>query len=204
MDSSTSSAHDFDAVIQTSLAETAYRRAGAGPPVLLLANAAASAAWLPRLVDPLAREFRVYLPVAVPSADGVRCVAGGPLIDPVAWLRDVVDGLGLVRPAIVSDADFAATAFGFAVADPDRVGRLAVVAGHNGQTFHTATLHTAGFAALQLPVAAATAGAAEALLAFLRREPGEPREAGEPRESPEPRDPRDPRDASVDIVQASC
>lgn len=78
---------------------------------------AQGAAFDAALLGALAHELRVFLPRVQPCGGGkVRCVGSGAgvgaAIDANTWLRDVIDGLGLDRPAIcTSSSDRRATDF---------------------------------------------------------------------------------------------
>jgi hypothetical protein len=87
--------------------ETSYRRAGQGPPVLLLSAD-------PQAFAALARRFRVLQPDPTPGAVG----SSGW----VEWLRGLVDGLGLARPAGVATEGSMAAVGDVATGDPDRFG----------------------------------------------------------------------------------
>jgi pimeloyl-ACP methyl ester carboxylesterase len=99
-----------EAVVEAGGQETAYRRAGTGRPVVLLLRAApaGTASWTDPLFTRLAAEFRVVAP-ALPSS---RALTG--------WVRDLVDGLGLDRPAVVVDASVAAEMVPVVASDDDR------------------------------------------------------------------------------------
>jgi len=103
----------IDAFLQAGPILTPYRRSGTGAPVLLLCRGALADRLLGRLA-------------------GRRCVIAPELPEGVpftAWLCDVIDGLGLDRPAIVADATFAEAVRAFVRDEPDRVGRVVVVPG---------------------------------------------------------------------------
>lgn len=106
-----------EAVLLTGGIETPYRRAGHGPPILLLADRS-------DLFQALSHAFRVIQPLHPPgdphSPDWPR------------WLQDVVDGLGLGRPALVVDAQLAGLMRQLATTDPDRIGPV-VDAGSGAQ-----------------------------------------------------------------------
>ena len=98
---------------------TVYLRAGQGEPVVLLCAR-------PRrpLLATLAARFRVIAPElprhALPPADG----------SPVpfsAWLRDFLDGLGVGRASVVAEERFALRTLNFALTDPTRVHRVALL-----------------------------------------------------------------------------
>jgi hypothetical protein len=104
--------------------ETAYARAGAGPPLLLLGDP--DDALTRSLVSCLAPTRRVFAPEP-PMAGGSEAPDapdGGP---PgfARWLRDFLDGVGIGEaPLVVSDPRLAAGALAFAASDPCRVSRL--------------------------------------------------------------------------------
>lgn len=120
--------------VQTGVQETRYRRAGHGRPVLLLLGAPHGDH--EALFTRLAEEFRVFEPEAVSVID-----------DWEGWLRGVIDGLGLVRPALVADLGTLAPAEAFARQDPDRVGPV-LAAGAGDPDDLCSVLHRA-FAAQQ-------------------------------------------------------
>jgi pimeloyl-ACP methyl ester carboxylesterase len=109
----------IEAVVQAGPFETPYRRAGTGGTVLLL-MADDDPAGRDRLFDQLAGRFRTIAP-ELPGE-----LAETPELMAV-WLRGLIDGLGLDRPAIVAGPTYAAPLRRFAELDPDRVGRLALV-----------------------------------------------------------------------------
>jgi pimeloyl-ACP methyl ester carboxylesterase len=106
-----------EATVQTSSAETRYHRLGRGPTVLLLCAGGIEGAVGALLAAGLAEHFRVIVPhpPAAPPPPVTR------------WLRELIDGLGLVRPHIVADESHGVAALGFALLDPERVDRLALV-----------------------------------------------------------------------------
>jgi pimeloyl-ACP methyl ester carboxylesterase len=111
------------AMVQTPDAETFYHRAGAGEALLLLVAGGADCAAGGALLARLSRVARVYAPDAMPEADGrVRC--GAQIVAGASWLGSLIDALGIERPTIVADADFAAIALAFACSDPERVARV--------------------------------------------------------------------------------
>jgi pimeloyl-ACP methyl ester carboxylesterase len=127
----------IEALIQTASSETAYRRAGRGPHVLLLTDGAEDDPLRDVLFSSLAEHFRVIAPCPVVRssvgaahgaaqnghADATRAPAHA---DP-ALLRDIIDGLGLERPSIVADEASGVAALAFALLDPERVARIVVV-----------------------------------------------------------------------------
>jgi pimeloyl-ACP methyl ester carboxylesterase len=120
----------IEAVVQTGAMETSYRRAGAGCAVLLLTGAgeAMEAGEPDWLFGQLARHFRIIAPILPAGLDGGsgRDPAGGgrELED---WLRGLIDGLGLDRPALVAGSPRGAGLLRFMALDPDRVGRVALI-----------------------------------------------------------------------------
>lgn len=107
-------------MVQSGDVRTSYRREGEGLPVLLLARESPADA-PPPLLAVLGRHFRVHAPsISPPAVPGPPlCVAG--------WLHDLVDALGLQRPALVVEAEFAAAALAFVLSDPERVGRAVIL-----------------------------------------------------------------------------
>jgi pimeloyl-ACP methyl ester carboxylesterase len=106
-----------EATVQTSSAETRYRRLGRGPTVLLLCAGGIEGAAGALLAASLAERFRVIVPH--PPAE--------PHPPVTRWLRELIDGLGLDRPRLVADEALGVAALGFALLDPERVDRLALV-----------------------------------------------------------------------------
>ncbi len=138
----------IQAVVQTGELCTPYARAGRGPTVLLLVSGrAAGQATRERLLRELAPAFRVIAP------EPPRCCAGEEAPCPLtraqtrAWLRDLVDGLGLARPALVADRRMAPAALAFALAEPERAGPLLVLARGEGTTIPPGTRRLAALLA---------------------------------------------------------
>lgn len=100
------------ATVQAGTIETPYRRAGHGPTLLLLSGEDDGDAADAPLFAVLSTAFRVIAPRPVMAEDGP------------AWLRDVMDGLGLTRAILVAAPPFAAAAQACARDDPDRIHRL--------------------------------------------------------------------------------
>ena len=84
------------AVLQAGDTETLYRRAGEGPPVLLLCSGVLAEPRGGHLFERLARHARV-IAAAVP-----RGMSAVEVLE--TWLGEVTEGLGLVRPTLVIDA----------------------------------------------------------------------------------------------------
>ena len=98
----------------------AYARAGSGPTLVLLTHWDSSAP-LPAIFAALAQSFRVILPdlsSAPECSEGMSCGVG-----------ELLDTLGLGRISLVADAQFAVDALLAARAVPDRIERVALIAG---------------------------------------------------------------------------
>jgi len=115
------------AVLTAGGVETAYVRVGAGAPVVVLRAGDDDGAPSP-LVLALADRYRVLAPVR-PAA-----LAGQGDDAFAAWLRDVLDGLGVDGATIVAEGAMAPPALAFALADPMRVRRIALVIDDAGLT----------------------------------------------------------------------
>jgi pimeloyl-ACP methyl ester carboxylesterase len=117
----------IEAVVQTGRFETPYRRAGSGGVVLLLTGPTEPSAgdWL---FGQLAGCFRTIAPALPAELEGGSGTA--PALDERGideWLRGLIDGLGLERPALVASATQGTGLLRFMALDPDRVGRLALI-----------------------------------------------------------------------------
>ncbi|AKF09324.1 alpha/beta fold hydrolase [Sandaracinus amylolyticus] len=114
---------DGPPVLQTGTTETRYQRAGRGSPVLLLFTDATADALGARLFERLAAGFRVIAPTLPPG------------VEIASWLRDLIEGLGLIRPAIVADEPFVVASLALSTQEPDRVGAIVVLAraAHDGE-----------------------------------------------------------------------
>lgn len=116
----------IEAVVQAGAQEISYRRAGFGPAVLILNTEDSDGSrWL---FEQLSTRFRIIAPLAAPGQDGPG-PATYEALEP--WLRGLIDGLGLERPALVGGLAQGATLVRFATLDPHRVNRLALV--HYGE-----------------------------------------------------------------------
>jgi pimeloyl-ACP methyl ester carboxylesterase len=113
----------IEAVVHAGAAETHYRRAGSGAAVLLLFPGGAADPLAARLFDHLARRFRVIAP-RPPAGIAAAEPDGGEAAPLSSWLRDLIDGLGLVRPGLVVHGSLEPAALAFSRTDPDRVGAL--------------------------------------------------------------------------------
>lgn len=106
--------------------ETRYLRAGVGRPVLLLAGRPERTPVPAQLFRALADGFRVVWPAMPRAASPAGRGAARPTPS-TAWLRGLVDGLGLGRCALVADGSFGLAAAWFALSDPLRVAGLVLV-----------------------------------------------------------------------------
>lgn len=97
--------------------ETAYRTAGAGRPILLLHAPRGADAVLEVLIELLDGRRRIIHPESPPPAP--QAVS--------AWLRSLLDGLGLAPVGIVAHGELGLAALTFALLEPERVDRIALV-----------------------------------------------------------------------------
>jgi hypothetical protein len=107
----------IESVVHAGAMETRYRRAGQGPQLLLLATGGEGqreVEWLAGAIPPLVDRFRVFVPEVPADA--------GP-----AWLRGMIDGLGLDRPGVVADATLGELVARFLETDAERLERVAIV-----------------------------------------------------------------------------
>ena len=105
--------------------ETHYRRAGSGPPVLLLGLGQPSEA---EMIDRLAasRGRRVI----VPDGTSVAALAPAPTEGEstfVRWLHDFLQGLGLERPAVVAASAFRDELERYRRVHPEELGPAVIV-----------------------------------------------------------------------------
>lgn len=114
------------ATVQTPAGETRYFRAGSGASVLLLGCHGTRDPLGRALFRELAQHFRVIAPIPAEGVDATHATSC-PGTSFSAWLRGVIDGLGLASPGVVADQGTGIPLLGFAMTDPDRVGRLVVV-----------------------------------------------------------------------------
>ena len=94
--------------------------------------------------------------------------AGAPV--PIAtWLRDLIDGLGLVRPSVVADEALAGALLGFSLIDPGRIdGVVAVCRDHADPASSVGMLHAAhGLLVVSVDAASDAATCADEALAEI-------------------------------------
>jgi hypothetical protein len=75
----------------------------------------------------LAAEFRVVEP-ETPRALVEQAAVGASVLEWSVWIRGVIDGLGLERPALAFDATLASRVEAFARSDPGRTGPVVQLA----------------------------------------------------------------------------
>jgi hypothetical protein len=125
----------IEAVLQTGTIETHYLRAGAGEPLLLLFQTALTDPLAAALFAQLSTRYRVVAP-RVPAG------VGGPVMPLSRWLRELVDGLGFVRPTVIGDETLAGALLGFSLVDPGRIrGVVAVCRDDADPATSTGMLH---------------------------------------------------------------
>jgi pimeloyl-ACP methyl ester carboxylesterase len=117
----------IEAMVQTGRFETSYRRAGSGGAVLLLTGPTEPNAgdWLFGQLAGCFRTIAPVLPAGLEGGSGTATDLEEGRIDD--WLRGLIDGLGLERPALVASITRETGLLRFMALDPERVGRLALV-----------------------------------------------------------------------------
>lgn len=115
-----------EAVVQAGRVETAYVRAGHGLPVLLLVEGSAGSVAEGALFRALAASFRVIAPSLVDSLRSEEAPRDGEH-SIIAWLRDVIEGLGLDRPHLVVSGEMAHRLLDFLGTEADLLGRVAIL-----------------------------------------------------------------------------
>lgn len=98
-----------------------------GEPVLLLPAMAFSATMWYATVPALSNEFRCYA-AEFPSDMGLSTQTNPPAnrLDCVAWLRELLDGLGIAAVSFVGASYGSFLALNYAIAEPARVKKLAL------------------------------------------------------------------------------
>jgi pimeloyl-ACP methyl ester carboxylesterase len=98
-----------------------------GEPVLLLPAMACTATMWYATVPALSTEFRCYA-VDFPSDMGLSALDNPPAnrMDCVAWLRELLDGLGIVKASFVGASYGSFLALNYAIAEPARVKKIAL------------------------------------------------------------------------------
>lgn len=99
-----------------------------GPPVVLLHGALASSAHVLRELSGLLDRFRVYaVDLVGQSAMSAEASLSVKNDDYGHWLAEVLDGLGLERPAVVAVSMGGFVALRLAASAPERIARLALL-----------------------------------------------------------------------------
>jgi pimeloyl-ACP methyl ester carboxylesterase len=95
------------------------------PPVLFLPAMAFSATMWYANIPALSNEFRCYA-AEFPSDMGLSTMTNPPSnrLDCVAWLRELLDGLGVARACLVGASYGSFLALNYAIAEPGRVAKL--------------------------------------------------------------------------------
>jgi pimeloyl-ACP methyl ester carboxylesterase len=101
--------------------DTSYHRAGRGAPVIVLAADDS------RIADALLATLALQFRAIAPDIPARRSSAPSTHPSFPVWLRGFLDGLGLARVALVAEARFGAAALAFALLEPERVDRLAII-----------------------------------------------------------------------------
>ncbi|HUQ05227.1 MAG TPA: hypothetical protein VM261_22140 [Kofleriaceae bacterium] len=151
-----------EAVLQAGDTETLYRRAGDGPPVLLLCTGVLADPLGGRLFERLATRARVIAPA---------CPAGSRATDILAdWLAEVSEGLGLERPSVVIDEGLASALLDGELAASERFASVIVaVAGGSDASERAADLARRGAHVVPVVDDDASAVAAAVLLLLGER-----------------------------------
>jgi len=140
--------------VRWSQGETQVLELGAGPPLLLVHGAMSDACvWVPILPE-LARQHRVFA-VDLPGhglADPFDYTAVDMLEVAGAFLRDIVDALGLRTANIAANSMGGLWSVLFAIDAPDRVSRLALVGAPLGVNLSLPTPFWVLIHALRLPL----------------------------------------------------
>jgi len=104
-----------------------YVQGGEGRPVVLLGGAPRGVATSLLSWEALSRDYRVVAPVL--ERGGLVHVDGDSRVRVAfsRWLQDFLDGLGLAEVALVAEEPFGVPALAYALSDPDRVRRIALV-----------------------------------------------------------------------------
>ncbi len=116
-------------VAHTSLGAVGYRIVGSGPPlVMIMGYTGTMETWDPRLIDALARRYRVV--IFDNAGIGATQALPGPLtIDAMARQTSaLIDTLGLTRPDVLGWSMGGMIAQALAVLDPSQVRRLVLCA----------------------------------------------------------------------------
>ena len=136
-----------------------YVQAGAGPPVLFLSGMLGDAAHEPLFFFETARQFRAIAP-SIRLGD--EEVGVGRELPDAAFslvLRGFIDGLGLSAVSLVARGPWGIPSLEFALMDPERIRRLALVFQDGEDPVIPAGAATDAFAVSALPVLVLRVGA---------------------------------------------
>jgi pimeloyl-ACP methyl ester carboxylesterase len=100
--------------------DTPFETAGRGPTVVVLTD---QPSVRQRLLSQLPRSLRIVAPTLVPGSPSSAAAA----TDFTEWLGGVLDALGIPSVAIVADAWLQGPAVAYAMLEPARVARLALL-----------------------------------------------------------------------------
>ena len=106
--------------------ETEYLRAGRGAPIVYIGSSATADDEDTAILDTLASHFRVIVPIPK-SAPTTRLPDDGAGTPFGAWLRGVLDGLGIVTAGFVVHRQTAHAMLAFARDNPDFVERVVLL-----------------------------------------------------------------------------
>src|SRR5712692_5644996 len=134
------------------------------PPVLLLPAMAFSATMWYATIPALSNEFRCYA-AEFPSDMGLSAFTHSPgnRLDCVVWLRELLDGLGLVRTCLMGASYGSFLALNYAIAEPARVSKLVLSSPAGGIIPLRKTFYVRLFLSILLP----GRSAAERLMRWL-------------------------------------
>ncbi|MCS7173469.1 MAG: alpha/beta fold hydrolase [Armatimonadetes bacterium] len=128
-----------------------FLEAGSGPVVFLLHGAdfgSAELTWRPT-IPVLAEHFRVIAP-DLPGHGHTPSLPGPPATEAyLRWFGSFMDALGIKRAALVGLSLGGAISLGFALQNPDRVGRLVLVASYG--LMRRVPLHALAYRLVRLP-----------------------------------------------------
>ena len=104
-----------------------YRRAGAGPVVLLLHGIAGSSATWEPVMERLGADYTVVAPDFIGHGESDKPLGDYSLGSFANWTRDLLDALGIDRATVVGQSFGGGVALQFAYQFPDRCERVALV-----------------------------------------------------------------------------
>jgi hypothetical protein len=121
------------AVVSVGDVDTAYRRAGYGPPVIVLGIGVEAGERLPERLVPLIARCRVIVPEH--ASIGALLLPSGARATPFSsWFHGFLEGLGIVGVRVVAAAGFEPVLGRYAAAHPGELERLVLVGAAHGAT----------------------------------------------------------------------